>query len=55
MFKGTHLSKASGKFVAPIMMTPSFGLNLQVSRKKTIEKKRKEKKKNHNIRNRFGS
>lgn len=25
----TYLSKASGKLVAPMMITPSFGLNLQ--------------------------
>lgn len=25
----TYLSKASGKLVAPIMITPSFGLNLK--------------------------
>lgn len=27
--KITYLSKASGKLVAPIMITPSFGLNLK--------------------------
>lgn len=32
----TYLSKASGKLVAPIMITPSFGLNLNQKGKKKV-------------------